>query len=245
MFSRRYKVVAPKIVQQNNGAKKWLFLLYVIFAGVLSWFAFDYGRLTSGVSRAAYEEKIDERDQTIKQLNGRIEEMRLEIASLARSSQIDKSAAQLAREDLKRFQQDQAVLEREVAFLNSLLTDKAKKAVIRLKHLEITPTDDSQKYRIEFTLLHLSKVGGKVKGSVSLSVSGKQSGKQEVLPLEKIISSGDIKSLKMGFKNFQKFIVTVVFPENFRPESLKINAEPQGKNLEKFVEDLDWKVSKN
>jgi len=245
MFSRRYKVVAPKIVQQNSGAKKWLFLLYVSFAVVISWFAFDYGRLTSGVSRAAYEEKIDERDQDIKQLNQRIEEMRLEIASLQRSSQIDKSAAQLAREDLKRFQQDQAVLEREVAFLNSLLTDKAKKAVIRLKHLEISPTDESQKYRIEFTLLHLSKVGGKVKGSVSMSVTGKQSGKTQTLSLQKIISGSDAKTLKMGFKNFQKFIVTVNFPENFRPESLKITANPEGKDLEKFVEDRDWKVAKN
>jgi len=245
MFSRRYKVVAPKIVQQNSGARKWLILLYVILAGLLSWFAFDYGRLTSGVSRAAYEDKIDERDRAVRQLNQRIEEIRLEIASLQRSSQIDKSAAQLAREDLKRFQQDQAVLEREVAFLNSLLTDKAKNAVIRLKHLEIAPTDDSNKYRIEFTLLHLSKVGGKVKGSVSLSVTGNQSGKTQILPLQKIISGSDVKTLKMGFKNFQKFIVTVNFPENFRPESLKITANPEGKDLEKFEEDRDWKVSKN
>jgi cell division protein FtsB len=245
MFSRRYKVVAPKIVQQNSSGKKWWFLLFVGFSVALSWFAFDYGRLTSGVSRAAYEEKIDERDQTIKQLNQRVEQMRLEIASLQRSSQIDTSAAQLAREDLKRFQQDQAVLEREVAFLNSLLSDKAKKAVIRLKHLEITPTDESRQYRIEFSLLHLSKVGGKVKGSVSISVAGNDSGKPKVLPLEKLMSSGDFKSLKMGFKNFQKFIVTVNFPENFRPESLKIIADPEGKNVEKFVEDLNWKVTKN
>ena len=222
MFSRRYKVVAPKIVQQNSGGKKWLLMLFVIFAVVLSWFAFDYGRLTSGASRVAYEEKIDERDQTIRKLKQRVEEMRLKIASLQRSSQIDKSAAQLAREDLKHFQQEQAALEREVAFLNSLLTDKAQKAIIRLKHLEITPTDESHKYRIEFTLLHLSKVGGKVKGSVSMSVAGKQSGSQKVLQLEKIIGAGEFKSLKMGFKNFQKFIVTVSFPENFRPESLKI-----------------------
>jgi len=245
MFSRRHKIVAPKIVQQNSGGRKWLFLLFVVFAAVLGWFAFDYGRLTSGVSRAAYEEEIDQRDQTIRQLSQRVEEMRLEIASLQRSSQIDTSAAQLAREDLKRFQQDQAALEREVAFLNSLLTDKAKKAVIRLKHLEIIPTDESHKYRVEFTLLHLSKVGGKVKGSVSMSVTGTQSGKREVLSLDKMMNSGDIKNLKMGFKNFQKFIVTLGFPENFQPESLKITADPEGKSVEKFEEDLNWKVTNN
>ena len=81
--------------------------------------------------------------------------------------------------------------------------------------------------------------------SVSLSVAGQQSGKPEVLPLAKIMSGSDAKSLKMGFKNFQKFIITVNFPENFRPESLKILADPEGKSVEKFEEDLDWKVNKN
>ena len=244
MFSRRHKIVAPKIVTQGSGNKKWWFLLFVIVVAGCSWFAFDYGRTTSGVSRVSYEAKLDDRDETIDQLNQRIEEMRLEIASLQRSSQIDKSAAQLAREDLKRFQQDQSSLEREVAFLNSLLTDKAKKAVIRLKHLEITPSAESHKFRIEFTLLHLSKVGGKVKGSVLLAVTGKQAGNTETLPLEKILNNGDIKKLKMGFKNFQKFIVSVTLPKNFRPESLKITANPEGKNIDEFEENLDWKVTK-
>jgi hypothetical protein len=245
MFARRYKVVAPKIIHQDSGGKKWWLLLFISVAFVLSWFAFDYGRSTSGVSRTSYEEKLDARDQIIKELNQRIEEMRLEIASLQRSSQIDRSAAQLAREDLKNFQQEQSALKHEVAFLNSLLTDNANKAAIRLKHLEITKTDESQKYRIEFTLLHLSKVGGKVKGSVSLSVAGKQSGDSAVLSLKQVVSDDDLKSLKMGFKNFQKFVVNVSLPENFRPESLKIAANPEGKSVEKFEEDLDWKVVNN
>ncbi len=245
MFARRYKVVAPKIIHQDSGGKKWWLLLFISVAFVLSWFAFDYGRSTSGVSRTSYEEKLDARDQIIKELNQRIEEMRLEIASLQRSSQIDRSAAQLAREDLKNFQQEQSALKHEVAFLNSLLTDNANKAAIRLKHLEITKTDESQKYRIEFTLLHLSKVGGKVKGKVSLSVAGKQSGKPETLPLEKIITNGGFKTLTRGFKSFQKFIVSVKLPENFRAEKLNIVAAPEGGVIDKFEESLDWKITKN
>jgi hypothetical protein len=245
MLSRRYKVVAPRIVQQDSGGKKWWFLLLVIFIVGWSWLVFDYARSTSGVSRDSWKAKLDERDASIEQLNQRVEEMRLEIASLQRSSQIDKSAAQLAREDLKRFQQDQSALKHEVSFLNSLLTDKAQKAVIRLKHLAITASEESRKYRIEFTLLHLSKVGGKVKGKVSLSVAGKQSGKPETLPLEKIITNGGFKTLTMGFKSFQKFIVSVKLPENFRAEKLNIVAAPEGGVIDKFEESLDWKITKN
>jgi len=246
MFSSRQKVriVAPKIVQPDTGRWKWWVLLGAILLAVWSWYVFDYGRQRAGVDVGAINDDIAELEAIIDKQDKKIEQLRLESASHQRAAQIDKKAVLLARQNLMESQQEMAELKREADFLNSLLSDKAKKALLRLRQFTISSTATANSYRLKFTLVHLSKVGGSVKGKATLSIIGKKAGKAATLTLDKITDNKQ-KTMKMGFKNFQNFETTVTLPEGFTPERIKISADVDSKTLEDFEQTKPWQVAAN
>ena len=123
-----------------------------------------------------------------------------------------------------------------------LLSDKSQKAVLRLKHLQISQVSDNNSYQLSFTLVHLTKVGGSVKGQATLAVAGMQGDKKIHLKLESLTADKQ-KSLKMGFKNFQKFDVTLTLPEGFEPVEVTVSADVESKNIENFEQTLPWQVA--
>ena len=244
MFSSRQKIVTPKIVQHGSKDHKWWLLLLLVLVAVWSWFVFDFGRQRAGLDSQGYQTEIDTLEEEIRQKNKRIDELRLESAAHQRAAQIDKNAAVLAQQGLKELQQERAELKREVDFLNGLLSDKSKKAVLSLKHLQVSKMAGSNSYNLSFTLLHLSKVGGKAKGAVTLLVSGLQDDKKMHLKLENVTADKQ-KTLKMGFKNFQKFDVTLTLPDGFEPVDVTVSANVESKDIENFEQTLPWQVTEN
>ncbi len=203
---------------------------------------FDYGRKHAGVYVGAINDEIADLEVIIDKQDKKIEQLRVESASNQRSAQIDKKAALLARENLKESQQEMAELKREVDFLNSLLSDKAKKAMLRLKQFTVSDGAKSNSYTLKFTLVHLSKVGGSVKGKATVKVKGKKAGKAQTLTLDKIADNKQ-KTMKMGFKNFQNFESKVTLPEGFVPERVTISADVDSKKLEDFEQTKPWQVA--
>lgn len=241
MFSSRHKIVAPRIVQPGAGSRKWWIILLLVLVAVWSWFVFDFGRQRAGLHVDVYDSRVAELEKQMEQQAKKIEQLRLESASHQRSAQIDKNAAMQAQHSLKEFQQEKAELKREVDFLNGLLSDKAKKAVLRLERLLITEVSESNSFNLRFTLVHLTKVGGSAKGNVSVMVEGSLAGKNKKLGLAEMASDKK-SSMKMGFKNFQKFEEMLTLPEGFEPTSITISAEIDGKNIEDFEQTKPWSI---
>jgi PBP1b-binding outer membrane lipoprotein LpoB len=241
MFSSRHKIVAPKIVNQTSSAWKWWLAVFIIFSLVWSWLVFDYARKTSIDGVQNYEDRISEQRKKINRLNKQLDQVRLEAATHKRSAQIDRSAAELAREDMKRIQQETAELKQEVEFLTSLLSDKVNKGLIRVKGVDLIKLSGSDRYKLSFTLVHLSKVGGKVSGQASISVSGTQ-GEESVTLTMKEVSIDGKASRKMGFKNYQSFEVTMQLPKDFIAEKFTIIATPEGDDIEEIEQTQPWAV---
>ena len=242
MFSSRPKVVAPKIVHHGSGINPaWWIVAIVLLAG-WTWVVYDFSHNDSFQLSLSDNQQVETLKNRVALLNKKIEQIRLQAASYQRSAQIDRSAAMLAREDLKQNMEELAELKREVEFLTGLLTDKDKKAVLRARHFSISSGTGSQSFFVEFTLLQLSKVGGKVSGAVELEVSGMQAGKPSVLTLEKITTE-KLKTLKMGFKNFQNFKQEINLPKDFEPGQLTIRAIPTGKVVDKLEISRPWQLT--
>lgn len=241
MFSRRPKVVAPKIIHPGSGNRKWWLFAFFVFVAGWSWLVYEYAVHSTDSRVKTYAEQIRELRQALETEQGRLEQYRLEAASYQRSAEIDKQAAQLARGDLKLHQEQIASLKKEVKFLNSLLTDDNQKAAIRLKHLSIIPMAEAG-FRVDFTLLHLTKVGGKVTGQATLEVAGMLDDEAKTLQLAEI-NEKKLESMKMGFKNFQRFSVNITFPETFTPETIQIIADPENDTIERYEVERTWKVT--
>lgn len=244
MFSSRHKIVTPRIVQPDSSNRKWWFLFFLVLVVIWSWFVYDFGRQRAGFHSSSFASEIAELEEQLELKEKRIEQLRLESATNQRSAQIDKNAAMMAQQDLRDLQQEKAELKREVDFLNRLLSDSAKKAVIRLDKLAIARASTDNSYRLRFTLVHLSKVGGSAKGNVFITVTGSKQGKQQQLALESL-TTDKTKSLKMGFKNFQQFDVTLTLPEGFEPLNVTVSADVEGKTLEDFKQTQPWRIAEN
>jgi hypothetical protein len=239
-FSSR-KVVAPRIVQEDRAVWPYWLIVMLLAAAVAGWFAYDYGRKTAGLDTSSFEKQEDTLRQDLAGMKFRLDALRLQAASCQRDAQIDREAVEQAKKELQAIQQEKADLRREVDLLNGLLSDKSLKAVLELEKLSIKALDKEQKYRLTFTLVHLSKVGGKVEGFASLEISGKKAGEELTLKLRDIVQPANTK-LKLGFKNFQKIEVDVKLPEAFEPESIRIFTDTDGKNLETFEQTVPWLV---
>lgn len=242
MFSSRPKIVAPKIVQPGAGRGKWWLLILLLLIAVWTWLVFDFGRQRAGLDVSGFHAEIDDLEVRIKQQAKKIEQLRVESASHQRAAQIDREAVNLAQADIKALQQERASLKREVDLLNGLLSDNSLTAVLRLKQLMISKGGSARQYRVKFTLVQLSKEGATVKGQAKVSLTGQQGGKEVSLDLAKL-TGGKSKGLKMGFKNFQKFDVTLSLPEGFDPVSVTLTADVEGKGPEDLEETQPWKVA--
>ena len=124
-------------------------------------------------------------------------------------------------------------------FLTSLLSDKVNEGYIRLKQVGLSKLSDNDQFRLSFTLVHLSKVGGKVNGNATISVTGTRADETVTLAMKDISTEGEA-SMKMGFKNYQTFDVTIELPEGFIAEKYTIIASPEGKDIERIEQTRPW-----
>ncbi|MGD2119447.1 MAG: hypothetical protein PVG66_13880 [Chromatiales bacterium] len=241
LFSPK-RLRTPKIVQPNARVRKGWVVLWVGLLLVWSWFVFDFGRQQAGFDSTIATQEADKLQQKIEHLNQQIDQLRLQAASFERAGQVDRQAAEQAQQEFRQLQQEQARLKKEVAFLNGLLTDKTTSALLRVKNFRITRLSGETNYALSFTLVHLTKVGGLVEGDVTLEIVGTLNDKDKKLSLEEATREKQ-KSMKMRFKNFQKFEADLVFPKNYQPEAVIISTELKSKKIESLRETVDWVVS--
>jgi len=242
MFSSRHRIVTPKITQPDSGGNPVLWIVVVLILLAWSWFVFDYAKKHSGADISYFDSEVARLNNEILVLQKRIEELRLESATFQRSAQVDKTAATLAKQDLKIFQQEKADLKREVEFLNGLLSDKNKKSIVRLKHFNLMKLEQKNRFSMNLTLVHLSKVAGTVKGKLSIHIEGYQSGKSVKLNMaDLVITDNDIQ--KLGFKNFQKIEGDFELPGDFVPNAVIVSANFDGKKLDEFSETVPWQIN--
>jgi len=239
MFGSKYRVVAPRIIQNERSVWPFWLAALVVTALVIGWLSFDYGRTQAGDYQLHYEQQLLEAQKEISRLNERLEGLRLESASFERAAQIDKKAVEMSRKDLMQLQQEKAELKREVDLLNGLLSDKTLQAMLELEKFTVTRQEQAGRFAVAFTLVHLTKVGGKVEGIADVQISGKDSGKPVTLKLKDIAVEKDME-LKLGFKNFQKLQLDVKLPESFSPENVTITTKTDSKTLKDFKATVKW-----
>ncbi len=243
MLSSRQRIVTPKIIQNERSAWPYWLVVIILAALVAGWFAFDYGRKQAGLDVSGYEKQFSAFENNVARLKEQVAQLRLESASHQRAAQIDKRAVEQAKNDLQQLHQEKAELKREVDLLNGLLSDKSIKSVLQLEKFSLEPVEGDRRFRIAFTLVHLTKSGGgKVKGTASLQLSGKTDGKAVQLALKDIAVDKKSADIKLGFRNFQKVDVVIALPASFEPESVIISTETTGKTPEGFSQTLPWQV---
>jgi hypothetical protein len=233
----------PRIYQPSPW---WVGLLKLVVAvglmGVLSWYAFDYGRARAGFDRVAAKQELRQVDAERARLEETNADLRQRVALLERTGQVEQQTSLEAKDQLRMLQEDITRLKEELAFYQTLVTPGEAQSGIRLQSLKIRASGDGGAYSYKLVLSKVLKSGQVVEGVVRLAVEGGQGGKPKSLPLETISPEG-IAEHKFKFKYFQNFEGTLKLPDDFEPASVRVEAIPKGRDFETLVKVFDWSVS--
>lgn len=229
------RIRAPQIVQHSSRRTLVLFVTMLVALAVWGWQTYDFGRVQAGydVDRAEQRERrLELRVETLeKERTG----LRKRLLQLDRLVEIDRDAARGARERIQALQSERLSLQREVAFLRSLLRDQDDPLKARGVHIE--PGEGDGQYRYAFTLYQLRRDIGETRGKVDLVVLGHLADEEKSLSLQDM---GGPRTLKMGFTHFQRFEGQLRLPEGLEPRTLTLKLEPVGKKLKKSDASYAW-----
>jgi hypothetical protein len=237
-------VTTPKIVQPGNSrVYVWLLLFVVVLSALF--FAYRevpfWMKLESGGS-AKLEAELTQKADYISQLEAERDALRLSVAALERTSQIDREAVNQVREEMKQFHAKRLEIEEELTFLRGLVSNGITKEGLYIQGFKLESGVAEREYRFRFTVSQRLKNIGTAIGWINLVVEGKNKDDTQSLTLEQVTADSADKTdkIKMRFKHFQNVDGVITLPEGFQPHSVIVEIEPDNSDLSPVKKRFDW-----
>lgn len=234
------RVVTPRIVQPHRGGfRPWLWLLLLGTLALWSWQVFEFARQPAGFTAAWHDPAEARLHRRIDELEEERDALRAAAARFEQAGEIERAAADGVKAEVKRLQDERAELQREVAFLKSLIAGGDRKLV--LNDQSLTAVGDRM-YRFEVTLAKRTDDQAIVSGQVVISVRGRGEGGPSVLDMGRL-TDGRSSGIDIRFKSFQRLKTELQLPDGFVPSSIQVAVKPEGKVFKSFERAYDWKLS--
>ena len=223
----------------NPGARRMrFFILFVIFIAV-GWLFYWLGSngyrfpvMTDNIEMAEVRSNLSAADKENRNL-------RREVARLTRSTQIDMQAAEQVKQTLREKELEILKLTEELVFYRSLLAPEKASVGLEVRDFSLRMAPSDGEYYYDFLLTQSSRSKRVAKGRVSFAVDGKQEGVMRRLEL-KDVGAGTIEPIKYSFKYFQRLNGVFELPENFEPQQILIEVEPDSNSKQPLHLSFSW-----
>ena len=226
------KIKTPRIVRRNNGVRLFGIFVLGMLLGAVGWLAFDYGREWAGFSAGQAGRTAKRLRAAVAALERERDELRQQIVALERSSQIDREATRVAREEYRRLQDETQEQVRKTEFFRSLVQEGGAGS-LRTKGFELFAVAGERVYGYRFTIRQVKEDFGVSEGEVLILVEGAQDGERKTLGPEKV---------KMRFRHFQRIEGKLRLPDGFDPVALVVDVQPISKNLAALKQRFEWQL---
>lgn len=171
-------------------------------------------------------------------------ELKEKLLVLEQHSQVDKQAVALLQQELKEAQEENFRLREDLEFYQGIMNVKHDKNFPVVHGIRIKPLTQSNGYRLELILLHVTNKDDLFEGVLNIVVTGKQEGETRRLPLRGV-SLDQNRDYAVRFRNFQRFENNFVLPDKFEAQTIEVTVsinDKEGSRLEKI---FDWPVTAN
>lgn len=162
------------------------------------------------------------------------------VAVLERAQQVSNAANADLQHQIGERQEEIAGLRADLAFYSSLTRADAKREGFSVQALSLMPAHDNPRlFNFTVTLTQNLKPGQVASGQVKLSVTGTRADKLASLDWTDLVAGADAKGMGFAFKYFQQIKGTLLLPEGFVPNGIRVEADA-GSEFGKSSRDFAW-----
>lgn len=149
-----------------------------------------------------------------------------QIATLKRSEQVARIAAQDLRKTLADREEEASALRADLAFYSHLVGSGEQGMALTVHGVHLQPVSGSRAFNATITLTQNARRGKENKGSVKLAVEGVRDGKLSLLKWTQLSPPDGADGIAYAFKYFQQLHATLVLPDGFTPNRLRVLVDP-------------------
>jgi hypothetical protein len=164
------------------------------------------------------------------------EALKARVAMLERSEQVAKAAVGDLQQTLRDREEEIESLRSDLAFYGRLVGG-GKREGLAVHIMKVSRVGDSRAWNFIVTLTQNFKRGQDVKGHVTLAVEGVQNGKLSTLDWAALTQGQDPSGIEYGFKYFQQVNGTIMLPEGFQANRVRVRADGDAGHVE---QDFAW-----
>ena len=168
-----------------------------------------------------------------------IEALRQNAAALERAGQVARAANNDLQQTLRDNREQIAALRADLAFYSRLTGGAGRREGLNVHGVHVQPSASARVYNVAITLTQNLKSGQVASGRVRVSVSGVRDGKLTTLGWAELAPDQDANGLAFSFKYFQQIRATVMLPEGFNPNRVRVEADAGGE-MGRADQDYAW-----
>jgi hypothetical protein len=189
--------------------------------------------LTAAVVSYGFERASRSRDSAAERDT---EALKAQIARLERSEKVAKAAVGDLQQTLRDREEEIESLRSDLAFYGRLVGG-SKREGLAVHVLKISHVGDSGAWNFVATLTQNFKRGQDTKGRLTLAVEGVRDGKLATLDWAALTQGQDPSGIAYGFKYFQQVNGTIMLPEGFQANRVRVRADGDAGRVE---QDFAW-----
>jgi hypothetical protein len=156
-----------------------------------------------------------------------LSDARDKLAMLERSEQVSRTASESLQGTLREREEEIAGLRADLAFFQRLVGGRDARQALAVHSFALRPIGTTGGYTFRLTLTQNLKKAAVSDGTVELSVEGVQDKQLKTLPLSAIADEGN-RALAFSFKYFQRLEGSVILPDGFTPNRVKLVVKSRG-----------------
>lgn len=232
------------LVKYQPGYKVRRFFLFSLSVVAIALMGFIAGEAQIGVRYDAVVEERDQLLQELQQVSDSEQRLGQQVAILERGKAIDNQAQQEIQQTIRSLESEINSLKADVRFYQNIMAPSDASKGLQVQKLELSQTSDPRRFQYKLVLTQVANNKNYVSGVVAVNLIGSQNGKKAIIPLRDI---SDVKELgmKFRFRYFQDYDGELMLPEEFKPESVQVVAQSQGKKSVRAEATFPWQLKES
>ncbi|MEO8671398.1 MAG: DUF6776 family protein [Tahibacter sp.] len=157
-----------------------------------------------------------------KALQEQSESLKQHVAVLERADQVDRVASSDLQQSLREREEEIAGLRADLAFYSRLVGGSARREGLAVHSVRVASVKNSRAWNVTVTLTQNVKRSQVSDGKVQLSIDGVMGGQLKTLGWSDLADAARAAGLPFSFKYFQQVSGTVMLPDGFSPNRIKV-----------------------